>query len=73
MTANGPGPDDALRRQLRFALFLQASGALLFGIACVVRAVALGVDIVTAIFGLVTILILAAVAVTAQKLRTLAR
>lgn len=65
--------DDALRRQLRFALFLQASGAVLFGIACVVRAVALGFDIVTAIFGLVTILILAAVAVTAQKLRSLGR
>lgn len=63
--------DDALRRQLRFALFLQIAGSVLFGIACVVRAVALGVDLVTAVFGLVSLLILAAVVVTAQKLRSL--
>lgn len=63
--------DDALRRQLRFALFLQIAGAVLFGVACIVRAVALGVDLVTVMFGFVALLILGAVMVTSRKLRSL--
>ena len=49
--------DESLRRQLRFALFLQSAGALMFGAAFVTRAVALGFDPVTALLGLVTMLI----------------
>lgn len=65
--------DDSLRRQLRFALFLQGGGALMFSFAFIARVSALGLDLVSAIFGLVTLLILGAVVVTAQRLRSLGR
>ena len=65
--------DDSLRRQLRFALFLHVGGALMFSLAFIARVTALGLDVVTAIFGLVTLLILGAVVVTAQRLRSLGR
>ena len=65
--------DDSLRRQLRFALFLQVGGALMFSLAFIARVTALGLDVVKAIYGLVTLLILGAVVVTAQRLRSLGR
>lgn len=65
--------DDPLRRQLRFALFLQIAGALMFGIAFATRAIALGFDVVTAILGLVTLLVVIAAVVTRKKMRDLAR
>lgn len=65
--------DDSLRRQLRFALFLQGGGALMFSLAFIARVSALGLDLVSAIFGLVTLLILGSVVVTAQRLRSLGR
>lgn len=65
--------DDPLRRQLRFALFLQIAGALMFGIAFATRAIALGFDVVTAILGLVTLLVVMAAVVTRKKMRDLTR
>lgn len=65
--------DDPLRRQLRFALFLQLAGALMFGIAFATRAIALGFDVVTAILGLVTLLVVMAAVVTRKKMRDLTR
>ena len=64
--------DDPLRRQLRFALFRQIAGAVMFGIAFATRAIALGVDVVTAILGLVTLLIVIAAIVTRKKMQDLA-
>ena len=45
----------------------------MFSLAFIARVTALGLDVVTAIFGLVTLLILGAVVVTAQRLRSLGR
>ena len=64
--------DESLRRQLRFALFLQVAGALMFGIAFATRAIALGFDPLTAALGLVTILIIGAVVFTRKKMQDLA-
>ena len=63
--------DESLRRQLRFALFLQSAGALMFGAAFVTRAVALGFDPVTALLGLVTLLIVGAAVFTRRKMQDL--
>jgi hypothetical protein len=65
--------DESLRRQLRFAFFLQVAGAALFGVAFATRAVALGFDLVTALLGLVAILIVVAAVVTRRKMQDLAR
>lgn len=63
--------DESLRRQLRFAFFLQVAGALMFAGAFIVRAVALGFDPVTALLGLVTLLIAAAATFTRKKMQEL--
>lgn len=42
--------DDATRRQLRFALFLQVGGFVMFLIALIVRVRSSGFDIVTGLF-----------------------
>lgn len=63
--------DDSLRRQLRFALFLQIAGALMFGAAFATRAIALGFDPVTALLGLVTLLIVGAAVFTRRKMQDL--
>ena len=63
--------DDPLYRQLRFALFLQVAGAVMFGFAFVVRAVALGFEPVTAIFGVITLAIVGTAVLTWRKLRDL--
>jgi hypothetical protein len=64
-------PEEQLRRQLRFAFFLQFAGAVMFGLAFVVRAVAFGLDAVTAIFGLITLLIIGAAVFTRKKMQDL--
>lgn len=64
--------DESLRRQLRFAFFLQVCGAVMFGAAFVIRGVALGFDPVTAILGLVALAVVGAAAFTRRKLRELA-
>ena len=64
-------PEEQLRRQLRFAFFLQVAGAVMFGIAFVVRAVAFGLDAVTAILGLITVLVVGAAIFTRKKLQDL--
>jgi len=61
--------DESLRRQLRFAFSLQVAGAVLFGAACATRAVALGLDAVTALLGLVSLLIVGAAVFTRRKMR----
>lgn len=67
MTSN-----DAVRRQLRFSLFLQGLAALMFGAAFTVRAFAVGFDVLTIVFGVVLLLIIGAIAFTTSKLRQLA-
>lgn len=64
--------DDALRSQLRFAFVLQIAGAAMFGVAFVVRAVVLGFDPITALLGIVMLLIIGAAAFTRRKMRDLA-
>jgi uncharacterized membrane protein YjjP (DUF1212 family) len=63
--------DEALRRQLRFAFFLQIAGAAMFGLAFATRAIALGFDPITAVLGLVTLLIVGAAVFTRRKMRGL--
>ena len=63
--------DESLRRQLRFALFLQMAGALMFGAAFATRALALGFDPVTALLALVTLLIVGAAVFTRRKMQDL--
>ncbi len=67
MTSN-----DAVRRQLRFSLFLQGFAALMFGAAFAVRVLAVGFDLLTVIFGVVLLLIIGAMVFTTSKLRQLA-
>lgn len=61
--------DDPVYRQLRFAFVLQVAGATMFAVALVTRALALGFDPVTAILGLVMLLIIGAAVFTQQKMR----
>jgi hypothetical protein len=65
--------DESLRRQLRFALFLQIAGAAMFGIAFVTRAVVLGFEPVTGVLALITLLIIGAAVFTRRKMQDLAR
>ena len=65
--------DDSLRRQLRFALFLQVGGALMFSLAFIARVTALGLDVVTAILCLVTLHILGSVVFSEQSMRIVGR
>ena len=64
--------NEPLRRQLRFSVFLQSFGALMFGVACVVRASSTGFDIVTVLFGVVALLVAGAAVFTFRKMRALA-
>lgn len=63
--------DESLKRQLRFSFFLQAAGAVMFAIATIVRALAVGFDLVTVILALVTIGVIAAAMFTRSKIRAL--
>lgn len=61
--------DPAARRQLRFAVFLQAMALLMMGGATVLRAVKIGVDPLTLVLGVLALLIAVALAFTTRQLR----
>ncbi|MEK9810958.1 MAG: hypothetical protein VW362_10965 [Candidatus Nanopelagicales bacterium] len=63
--------DESLKRQLRFSLFLQVAGAVMFAIATLVRAFAVGLDLVTIILALVTVGVGAAALFTRSRMQTL--
>lgn len=63
--------DESLRRQLRFAFFLQIAGATMFAGAFIVRVMALGFDPVTVLLGLVALLIVGAAVFTRRKMQDL--
>ncbi|MEI8260248.1 MAG: hypothetical protein WCG77_01935 [Actinomycetes bacterium] len=62
-------PDPSVRRQLRFAIFLQSMALLMMGGACILRQVVIGFDGVTAILGIFALLIIAALVFTSRRLR----
>jgi drug/metabolite transporter (DMT)-like permease len=61
--------DDRTRRQLRFSLFLQAFAALMLGVAFVVRYLSSGLDILTALFGILMLVAAAAAVLIGRRLR----
>ena len=61
--------DDSTRRQLRFSLFLQLAGFVMFLVAFAVRFRSVGFDAVTAVFAVALVLILVAVVATRRQLR----
>ena len=65
-------PEEQLRRQLRFAFFLQVAGAVMFAAAVVIRTMAIGFDVVTALFALITVVIVGAAIFTRKKIQELA-
>jgi hypothetical protein len=71
--AFAPDPDGALRRTLRFSLFLQGFAALMMGGAAVVRIVAFGWDAVTIVLALAFVLIVGAMWFTWTKIQGLSR
>lgn len=66
-------PEDQLRRQLRFAFFLQVAGAVMFATAFIIRALAIGFDPVTAVLGLIALAVVAAAVFTRRKMQDLAQ
>lgn len=64
---------DALRRQLRFSLFLQAFAALMLGVALVVRVATSGLDVVTVLLVVAVLVVVGAAAFTISRLRMLDR
>lgn len=71
MSQDGPADDGAMRRQLRFSLFLQGFAALMMGGAMVVRISAIGWDGITLILLVAFILIVAALVYTTRRLRAM--
>jgi hypothetical protein len=67
-----PDPEGAMRRQLRFSLFLQGFAALMMGGAAVVRMLAFGWDTLTVVLALGFLLILVVGFFTWTKLQSLA-
>lgn len=63
--------DDALRRQLRFSLFLQSFAALMLTVALVVRLTAFGFDLVVLVLAVAVVLVLAAGVYTFTRMRRL--
>lgn len=61
--------DDATRRQLRFSLFLQGAALLMFLAAFVAQLLTAGSAVLTAVFGLATLLVAAAIVLTTRKIR----
>lgn len=57
------------RRQLRFAVFLQAMALLMMGGACILRAVKIGFDPLTIILGVLVILIAVSLTFTTRQIR----
>jgi hypothetical protein len=68
MSEEGPANDGAMRRQLRFSLFLQGFAALMMGGAMVVRVAVLGWDGITLILLIAFLLIVAALVYTTRRL-----
>ncbi|MEI6361412.1 MAG: hypothetical protein WCP95_04705 [Actinomycetes bacterium] len=68
-----PDPDGALRRQLRFSLFLQGFAAVMMGGAAAVRLFAFGRDALTLVLALAFALILGAAFFTWRKLQAMPR
>jgi hypothetical protein len=66
-------PDGALRRQLRFSLFLQGFAALMMGGAAVIRVVSFGWDTITVLLFLGCGLIVAAAFFTWTKFQSIPR
>lgn len=64
-------PEEQLRRQLRFAFFLQVAGAVMFAAAVVIRTMSIGFDVVTALFALITVVIVGAAIFTRKKMQEL--
>jgi len=62
--------DESTKRQLRFSLFLQSFAALLFGTVTVVRATSIGVDALTALFGVGFALACGALTLTVRYMRS---
>jgi len=62
--------DDAARRQLRFSLFLQGFATLFFLGATIVRGTSAGVDVLTAVFALGTLICGGAFVFTLRYLRS---
>lgn len=60
--------DDALRRQLRFSLFLQVFAAVMMGGAAAVRLAVFGLDAITAVLVVVFFIIVAAAVWTGRKI-----
>jgi hypothetical protein len=63
--------DESLRRQLRFAFFLQVAGAVMFTVAAVLRIVSFGFDLLAVVFAGIAVLIGVAAAFTRRKMREL--
>lgn len=61
--------DPAARRQLAFAVFLQAMALLMMGGACILRLVVIGVDLVTVVLALLATGIVVALVFTTRRLR----
>ena len=60
--------DDATRRQLRFSLFLQGAGLLMFLVAFTMRFLNSGLDALSAFFGVAFALIAVAMWATRRQL-----
>lgn len=66
-----PDPDGALRRQLRFSLFLQGFAALMMGGAAVIRIASFGWDALSIVLALAFLLIVGAAYFTWTKMHAL--
>jgi hypothetical protein len=64
--------DESLRRQLRFAFFLQVAGAAMFTAATIIRVTSLGFDLLAVVFAGLAILIAGAAVFTRLKMQDLA-
>lgn len=61
--------DDSTRRQLRFSLFLQLAGFVMFSVAFIVKFASTGFDIVSLLLLLGVVLTVLALAFTRRQLR----
>lgn len=66
-------PEESLRRQLRFSMFLQGFAALLFGGTFLLRAFTFGWDLLTVMFAVLMLLAVGALILTSRKTRQLDR
>ena len=52
---SGLTPEQQLRNRLRFSVFLQSAACVLFAIACIIRGLTFGIDVLTVIFGVIAV------------------